>query len=165
MRMPRVFEAALTAAEFGEIIGVSERRVRELRDQKVIADNGSGRYVLGEAARSYCAHIRPASGQAAAGSGGASGLGDLTLERARLTAAQADLAEMKRAEMAGDLLAAADVERVWGDHIRRVRSSILAVPSRIRQVLGHIGDMETRVIDRELREALAALGEQDEATA
>ena len=53
-----------------------------------------------------------------------------TAERARLAAAQADLAELKAAKQRGLLLDAEAVESEWSGILRTVRAGMLAVPSR-----------------------------------
>lgn len=112
-------------------------------------------YDLKASIRLYSAHMREV----------AAGRGDQEVADAkkRLDHAKASLAELKLAAAAGQMVEASDVERVWTDVLRQLRSRILAVPNRVRQLLGHLGEMETRVIDRELRDALAELGGEDEA--
>lgn len=107
-------------------------------------------YDLKASIRGYSAHMR----EVAAGRGDE----EFADARKRYDLARAQLAEAKLARESGDVIATGEAERVWGDHIRKARSAILAVPGRVRQLLGHIGDMEVRVIDRELRDALAELG-------
>jgi len=145
----------VTKAELATWLGVSARALDKHLD--VLVRDGKG-FDLKASVQCYCEHIR----SVAAGRGGADQVRDLTAERARLAAHQADAQEMKNGLLRGELIRAEDAQRVWSDHIRKARSAILAVPSRIRQVLGHIGEMETRVIDRELRDALTALGQADD---
>lgn len=53
-----------------------------------------------------------------------------TAERARLAKAQADLAEIKNAQLRGTLLDAIALEAEWSSVLRAVRAGMLAVPSR-----------------------------------
>ncbi len=143
-----------TKAEIADWLGVSPRAIDKHLD--AVVRDGTGFDVKASVRAIY------AKSQAvAAGRGGAEAVADLTLERARLAHHQANLAEVKHQMQQGELVRAEDVERVWADHIRKVRSAILAVASRLGQVLGHLGPMELRVIDRELRDALAGLGEAE----
>lgn len=142
----------VTKAELADWLGVTPRA---LDNHIGLLVRDGRRYVLKDSVRAYCEHIR----EVAAGRGGEGGVLNLTAERARLAKEQADAQEIRNAVLRGELIRADEAERAWGDHIRQARSAILAVPSRIRQVLGHIGDMEARVIDRELRDALTRLGE------
>ena len=53
------------------------------------------------------------------------------------------------------------VTRAWSDILRKVRSRILAVPSRVRQAAA-IPAETVEVMDRELRLALEELGHGDD---
>lgn len=117
----------LTGGQLGRILGISERRVRELRDQGTISDLSTGGYSL-EAVTEYCAHMRPASGRAAAG--GSEGAGDLDAARIRLLTAQADAREMLNEQMRGEAVLAEDMESVVGSVLDGVRSKVLAVPTK-----------------------------------
>lgn len=123
----------LTAHDLGAIVGVSERRIRELRDQGVIPDNGQGRYILGEAVAAYCAHLRPSQGRAAAG-GSAEDL-DLTVERARKAKEEADRLEMQNAQMRHQLLARADVDAAVTAAFARVRARLIGLAAKLAPIL------------------------------
>jgi phage terminase Nu1 subunit (DNA packaging protein) len=123
-----VTDTVLTGTELGEILGISARRVRELRDDKVIPDNGSGQYVLGPSVAAYCGHIRPASGRAAAG--GSDAATGLDAARIRLINLQADAREMLNAQMRGEAVLAEDLEVVVGTIVDGVRARVLALPTR-----------------------------------
>ena len=85
--------------------------------------------------------------------------------RRRKERALADLREIEVHLKRGTLLEAVAVEKAWTDMMRRLQSGILAVTSRLRQQLLHLTPRDIQVIDRELRDALAALalpaGDQD----
>lgn len=117
----------LTGVQVGKLLGISERRVRELRDDGVIPDNGAGQYVLGDAVPAYCAHMRPASGKEAAG-GSESGV-TLDAVRVRLITAQADAREMLNAQMRGEAVLSEDLDIVVGAICDAVRQRMLALPS------------------------------------
>ena len=130
--------AIVSAAEPGSVIGISERRVRELRDGGVIPDNGHGQYVLGEAGRAYCAHNRPASGRTAAG--GSEAAGNLDEARIRLLAAQAEAREMLNEQMRGEAILAEDMEAAVGALVASTRAKLLALPAKLGPVLAPIAD-------------------------
>lgn len=85
--------------------------------------------------------------------------------RRRKEAALCRLRELELAQKEGRLLDADAVGRTWCAMMRDIQTSILAVPSRLRQQLLHLSARDIQVIDRELRDALAALaarqGEDD----
>jgi phage terminase Nu1 subunit (DNA packaging protein) len=76
----------------------------------------------------------------------------LTAERARLAKAQADAVELKNAAMRRELVPAIEVERLWSGEWMQLRSRVLAVPSRLRQLLPNL------TIDGELRQMLTEFG-------
>ena len=82
---------------------------------------------------------------------------DANAERVRLLKEQADAAALKNAARRGDLVDAAAVEREWSSIMRRLRSAILAVPSRMRQTLPHLTAHDVVVLDGELRRVLQDL--------
>lgn len=78
-------------------------------------------------------------------------------QRDRLAREQADNVALKNAAMRRELVPAADVEREWTDMIRQARSSILAVPSRLRQMLPGLSTDDVAMIDAELRRVIEEL--------
>jgi terminase small subunit / prophage DNA-packing protein len=85
----------------------------------------------------------------------------LTAEKTRLAKQQADAAELKNEVLRGDLVKAGDVEREWAGILRKVRSGVLAVTSRIRQQLPHLTAHDASLIEAELRLALETLANDD----
>lgn len=118
----------VSASVVGDWIGLSERRVRELRDQAVIPDNGRGGFDLRESIRAYCAHIRPAAGRNAAG--GSAGAASLDQARIEVLNEQRDRLKMLNAQMRGEAVLAEDMETVVGAYADATRARILALPTR-----------------------------------
>ena len=85
-------------------------------------------------------------------------LAKATEQRARLAAAQAELAELKAAKLRGTLLDATDVEAEWSSLLRAVRAAMLAVPSRLAQRLPHLTTHDLVEVEAELHAALKGLG-------
>ncbi len=79
---------------------------------------------------------------------------DAAAERLRLLKEQADHAALKNAALRRELVPAAEVEREWAGVLRQVRAGILAVPSRIRQILPGLTAAEVEAVDFELRRVL-----------
>lgn len=79
---------------------------------------------------------------------------DAAAERLRLIKEQADHAALKNAALRRELVPAAEVEREWAGVLRQVRAGILAVPSRLRQLLPGLTAAEVEAIDAELRRVL-----------
>lgn len=75
----------------------------------------------------------------------------------RLLREQADHASMKNAILRRDYVKATEVEARWADVLRRLRSKILAVPSRVRQACPNLTAQDVAAFDAELRAALEDL--------
>ncbi|MBB1093872.1 DNA packaging protein [Rhodopseudomonas palustris] len=75
----------------------------------------------------------------------------------RLLREQADHAALKNAILRRDYAKATDVEARWSDVLRRLRSKILAVPSRVRQACPNLTVQDVAAFDAELRAALEEL--------
>ncbi|MGB3389719.1 MAG: DNA packaging protein [Pseudaminobacter sp.] len=82
---------------------------------------------------------------------------DAAAEAVRLKKEQADHAELKNKMLRKELVEAVAVERAWANVLRQVRSGVLAVPSRLRQVLPHLTAHDVATIDAELRHVLEDL--------
>lgn len=83
---------------------------------------------------------------------------DAAAEHARLAKERADTQALKNAQLRRELVPAAEVERAWAGEWRALRSSLLALPSRMRQVLPHLSSEDIDAIDRELRGMLMEFG-------
>lgn len=150
----------LKKSDFARFVGVSAGRVSQMikaglpveRDGSI--DVARGKLWIAE-------NINPT--RAASQAQGATLFGEerhhvsLTAERARLAKEQADAAELKNSILRRDLVAASDVEREWSAVLRKVRSAVLAIPSRMRQTLPHLTAYDVQVLDVELRSVLEGL--------
>lgn len=79
--------------------------------------------------------------------------------RRRRELAEASIAEMKQAEMAGLLIRADAVRSAWAAKITGARDALLQIPSRMAPVLAAESDLVrvTALLEDELRQALAEL--------
>ena len=85
-------------------------------------------------------------------------LAEATKQRARLAAAQADVAIIKARKLSGELVEAAQVEAEWSGILRTVRASMLAIPSRVAQRCPTLDLHTIGEIDAEIRAALTEIG-------
>ena len=87
--------------------------------------------------------------------------GEISLrwEQARRARADADIAEMRRDQQRGELVAAADVVSAWASLIQAARAELLALPARVCDRIS--GQSDSRVVrhmlDQAIRDALASL--------
>lgn len=79
--------------------------------------------------------------------------------RRRRETAEANLAEMKQAEMEGKLILADAVRSAWAAKVTGARDALLQIPSRVAPVLAACTDLVevTALLEAELRQALADL--------
>lgn len=139
-----------------DILGISAQALSALKARGIAVDHGRNAWNLTATVRGYIAHLR----ETASGRGGEEYVATLTAERARLAREQADGQALKNAALRGELVEASAVERAWSDLLRQVQARVLAVPSRLRADLG-LEAATAEALDRELRNALEALGRGD----
>jgi phage terminase Nu1 subunit (DNA packaging protein) len=80
--------------------------------------------------------------------------------RRRKEIAVADLRELEVGAKSGRLVSVDDVLRDWSGTLRRIRAAVLAVPSRLRRRLPHLTPNDIAALDRELRDTLTALTDE-----
>jgi phage terminase Nu1 subunit (DNA packaging protein) len=78
--------------------------------------------------------------------------------RNRLIAEQVKKLERENRVRGGELVERDVTLREWQNVLRYVRDGMLAVPSRVQQKLGHLSPADVAAIDREIRDVLAELG-------
>ena len=146
--MTDLTEITCTAEDLGALAGVSARHIRRLELPKV----GRNRYSL---AASLPALIEALSG----GDAGA----ELTMERVRLTKAQADRAELEFAKARGDVAPLDQIELAWSRMFAAIRANIMNVPARtVLQLLGETNETKFKATLRaELTLALEQSAQAD----
>ena len=112
-------------ATISKLLDLSPRRIRQLVDEGVIPREERGRYALVPAVRGYITFLRERAVNADVGSD------ELGRHRARKLKAEAEQAEMKSGEMRGDLLPKSEVHIAVTASFGRVRSKLLALPSKM----------------------------------
>lgn len=137
---------------------VSERRVQQLAKLGVIPKAESGRYELAPAVQGYIRFLQ----ERTIGNNGGSPV-DYHTEKARLTRAQADIAEIEAAKARGEVAPIEDVERAWSRAFAELRTNILNVPGRVvRQLLGETKEQRFKdTLRAELAAALEATAQAD----
>ena len=107
---------------------VSERRVRQLRDEKVIAEVRPGLYDLIDTNRRYINYLRkrnPESEEAI----------DYNTERAKLVRAKRKNEEYELQLKENKLHAAEDIEAVMKDMLVNFKARLMAIPAKLAPVL------------------------------
>lgn len=126
------------------ILGLTPSAINKLAANRILHRPETGRFHLADSVQAYLAHRLDSKPG--------------TADKARREKANADLAELKAANLAGKLLDASDVEREWSAICRDLRAALLALPGRLSARLPHLAKSDLSAVDSELREALTALG-------
>lgn len=84
---------------------------------------------------------------------------DFQMARTRREIAEANLAEMREAELQGKLIRVEAIRAAWARRVAATRDALLQIPHRVAPVLAAEDDLDRigRVLDDELRQALAEL--------
>ena len=133
---------------------VSERRVRQLRDEKVIAEVRPGLYDLIDTNRRYINYLRkrnPESEEAI----------DYNTERAKLVRAKRENEELDLKIRKNQLHSSEDVEAVLSNMLISFRSRLMAIPSRLSPILSKKTDKAEifKILKAQIDEALNELSD------
>lgn len=123
-------------------LGLTERRVRQLRDEGVISEKQPGLYDLQATVTKYITFLRNGSGKI-----------NLNDERAGLTRAKREAAEMENKLRMGDLHRTQDIEAGLKTVFLNIRGRFLALPAKLSPTLASMGGNQTAIFD-ELKQAI-----------
>ena len=126
---------------------LSERRVRQLRDEGVIVEARPGRYELQPTVARYITYI------------GGAGKETLTNERMKLTRAKREAAELENELRKGEVHRTEDIERGIKSMFLNIRSRFLALPAKLSPTLATMGGNQTGIFD-ELKQAIDEILEE-----
>jgi phage terminase Nu1 subunit (DNA packaging protein) len=145
----------VSASELAALLGITQRAVQDAASRKVVVKGSArGKYQLVASVRNYCTHLR----RLAQGMGGEKALEDAARQRAKLSKAQAALAEAKAAKLSGEVVEVAAVEKEWTGRLRALRSRILTVPGNLKG----LDARQSVTLAQELRAALTEAAEGDD---
>lgn len=147
--------AAATVAEVADWLGISTRRVKELRADGVLPGAPNEPYDLKACVRAYCSHIRPASGRAAAG--GADGANALDQAKIAVLEEQRERLALLNEQIRGDAVQTSDLEAVIGAVLDGIRTRLLAHPRRVTPMI--VGKGEAEVLELLTEEAHGICGD------
>lgn len=143
-----------TSKVVAQYLNLSERRVRQLRDEDVIREKRPGLYDLVDTMSRYIKYIDAGSKT------------DLNDERAKLTRAKREAAEMENRVRKGELMEVGEVEKAYSAMLMNFRSRILALPQKLAPAVASLdGDKQQiqDLIQAELEEVLGTLSNAEEA--
>ncbi len=152
-----------TSKVVAEWLGLTERRIRQLRDEGVIAEDRPGLYDLQPTVLRYIKYL------------GGAGKESLQTERMKLTAEKRKAAEMDNKLRSGELHATEDIEKGIQTLCLNIRSRFLALPAKLSPELAAAGADQAKIFDilkaavdealsdlSDYQIALAITGEDDE---
>ena len=126
---------------------LTERRVRQLRDEGVIVEARPGLYELQPTVARYITYI------------GGAGKETLTNERMKLTRAKREAAELENELRKGEVHRTEDIERGIKSMFLNLRSRFLALPAKLSPTLATRGGNQTGIFD-ELKQAIDEILEE-----
>ncbi len=140
-----------TSKVVADWLGLSERRVRQLRDEGIITEARPGLYDLKATVSKYITFL------------GGSSRENLNAERTKLTAEKRKAAEMENDLRRRVLLHTEEIEAAMKTVFLNIRSRMLTIPAKLSPVLeGKNGDRDAiySELDNAIREALEDLSGQ-----
>lgn len=140
-----------TSKVIAEWLGLTERRVRQLRDEGVISEDRQGLYDLHTTVLKYINYLR--------------GVGAVSLqtERMKLTAEKRKAAEMDNEQRRGEMHSADDIRRGLTGISLNIRNRLLLLPAKLSPELKTM-DGQAEIFDllkKEIEEALEELSKAD----
>lgn len=114
---------------------LTERRVRQLRDEGVISEARPGLYELQPTVAKYITYI------------GGAGKETLTNERMMLTREKRKAAELENELRRGEMCKMEDVEQGIKTMLLNMRSRFLALPAKLSPKLATLGDNQAEIFD------------------
>ena len=126
---------------------LTERRVRQRRDDGVIVEARPCLYELQPTVARYITYI------------GGAGKETLTNERMKLTRAKREAAELENELRKGEVHRTEDIERGIKSMFLNIRSRFLALPAKLSPTLATMGGNQTGIFD-ELKQAIDEILEE-----
>lgn len=142
----------------GGLWGITDRRVRQLREEGVISEVARGKYSLNDCTRKYCEYLRQ---QINANSEGKETKLSYDTEKALHEKAKREKAELQLQVMKGELHRSEDIEMVMTDMLTRIKTKLLGIPSKVAPlVIGYKDITKPQgILQKYIQETLAELSE------
>lgn len=143
-----------TSKAVAQWLGLTERRIRQMRDAGIIREAKPGLYDMKPTVQAYLAYLR-------------NNTGDLNQQRAELTKTKKELAKLELDERKGDLHRTEDVEQALTTMLMNFRTKIMSMPAKLAKTLAGMSDNAEiyDLLKKETDEALDELSDYDNAFA
>lgn len=149
--------AGVDVAQVASILNLTPRRIQQLAKDGVLPKPERGRYNLVGCVRGYIAFLQKAVDTAKAKSAQPV-IVDLQRERARKTAAEAELAELDVAKARGEWVAVSEFRRALQNVLEKEMARLRSLPIQ----LSWLGVDVERAIDEEVERIVAEMSTFDE---
>lgn len=136
-----------------DLLDLTEKRVRQLRDEGIIKESTRNFYELKPTVQAYISYLR--------GLNNGSGKADYNAEKALLIKAKRQSEELDLQEKTHKLHSAEVIERVVSDMLVRFKSRMLSMPSKLSPKLAASSDPTaiTELLRSSIQEALMELSD------
>jgi phage terminase Nu1 subunit (DNA packaging protein) len=157
--MPKKIEGgvvlkAYTTKAVANWLDLSERRVRQLRDEKVITEIRPGLYDLKTVNKQYINYLRKNNPESESAI-------DYNAERAKLVRAKRESQELELQMRRNEVHTTEDVEQVMTDTLVRFKTRLMAVPAKLSPILSKKKDQTEifKLLKNAIDEALEELSD------
>ncbi|WFR55369.1 hypothetical protein QA584_17360 [Anaerocolumna sp. AGMB13025] len=157
MKTKDISSVTVSASVLSDIIGVGDRRIRQLADEGILVRAAKGRYNLNSSVKNYILTLRIAADN---GEDPDSVL-NLDEVKAQHEKVKMHITQLKLALMQGEVHKSSDVEHVMNDMLSSFRARLLNVPAKLAPLLTmrDSPDWIREVITKEIIEVLGQLKE------
>jgi phage terminase Nu1 subunit (DNA packaging protein) len=149
--------AGVEVGQVAALFNLSDRRVQQLAKDGIIPKAERGRYNLAGCVRGYIAFLQK-SVDAAKAKAAQPVIVDLQRERARKTAAEAELAELEVAKARGEWVAVSDFRQALQNVLEKEMARLRSLPIQ----LSWLGVDAEKAIDEEVERIVAEMSTFDE---
>jgi len=151
------------SGQLAELLGLTDRRIRQLAAEEVLTTYRRGKYYLGDAVQAYIKYIRSGEGSLRGNPTVIAPDSSYNEERTKLTSVQRQQAELKLKVAQGELHKSGDIKVLVGGMIAVTRARLLDIPTKIGPKLcgkKDLDDIES-IIEAEIVLALQSLADYD----
>jgi phage terminase Nu1 subunit (DNA packaging protein) len=152
------FPEVCSKTDLSVLLGVSVRTLTDLAATGIlVAAPKKGTYLLRESVQNYVKKLQLAASNRAEEQ--RNPLNDEKLLTERVTR---QIQEMKLAQIKGEVLSLEEVSESWTEFARKVKSTFLAIPTKLRQKLPHLNAADGDVMRKTVRRMLQDLAKEVE---
>ncbi len=128
----KIDTVAVSSKVLADIIGVSDRRIRQLADEGIIVRSRQGRYILKDSIRNYIVNLKVEnSAKQQEHKRNLDEVEDLATEKAKHEHTKRQISELRLALMKGKMYEEADVEMVLTDMLVTFKQKLLSLPAKL----------------------------------